>query len=159
MNGEDIEKFETTGAGQKVTKREKLLATQAPPPSLAQVRQAVNEYVILPTGSREVHQHCPYASSGFGKNCLLYGPKGVGKTMLIHAAAAELGALIFDLSPATTDGLYPGKKNEALLVQKVFKVAKALVSLHLLRLRAVFCCLPLRRFCVALSRARVPGGD
>ena len=35
---------------------------------------------------------------------------GAGKTLLAGAAAHEAGALLFDLSPATTAGLYPGKQ-------------------------------------------------
>jgi|EP01047_Picozoa_sp_COSAG01_P054001 ATP-dependent 26S proteasome regulatory subunit len=96
---------------------------RAPDPSLAQVRQAVNEYCVLPMGSREVHLHGPY-NEGFGKSLMLYGPPGVGKTLLVHAVAAECGMLLFDLSPDTTNNLYPGGGPTKLMVQKVFKVAK-----------------------------------
>ena len=101
-------------------------AADAPDPSLAQVRQAVNEYCILPMGSRDVHlylNHNQY-EEGFGKSLLLHGPPGVGKTLLVHAIAAECGMLIFDLSPKTTDGLYKGAKEKGRMVQKVFTVRR-----------------------------------
>ena len=45
--------------------------------------------------------------------------------MLAHAIAHEAGATLLDLSPRSTDGLYSGKKGTALLVQMVFRAAKA----------------------------------
>lgn len=49
---------------------------------------------------------------------LLYGPPGSGKTLLCHAIASEAGSTLFDLSPAATDGKYPGKQ-AALMVHMV----------------------------------------
>ena len=49
----------------------------------------------------------------------------MGKTLLVHAIAAECGMLIFDLSPKTTDGLYKGAKEKGRMVQKVFTVRRS----------------------------------
>ena len=40
---------------------------------------------------------------------LLYGLQGTGKSLLSHAIASETGAAFFDISPAVTDGKWPGK--------------------------------------------------
>lgn len=56
---------------------------------------------------------------------LLYGPSGTGKTLLANAVAHEAGATLFDLSPASTQGKYPGKE-VAVMVHMVFKAARAL---------------------------------
>ena len=40
---------------------------------------------------------------------LLYGLQGTGKSLLSHALASETGAAWFDISPAVTDGKWPGK--------------------------------------------------
>ena len=49
---------------------------------------------------------------------LLYGPPGSGKSLLSNAIAHQAGATVFDLSPAVTDGKYPGKQ-AALMVHMV----------------------------------------
>jgi hypothetical protein len=49
---------------------------------------------------------------------LVYGPAGSGKRLLCAAAACASGAAVFDLSPTTTDGKFPGK-DVALMVQLV----------------------------------------
>ena len=59
------------------------------------------------------------------KAVLLYGAPGTGKSLLAHAITHDAGASLFDLSPGVTNGLYPGKKGAALLVQMVFRAAKA----------------------------------
>jgi SpoVK/Ycf46/Vps4 family AAA+-type ATPase len=58
------------------------------------------------------------------KSVLLYGAAGTGKSRLTTEAARAAGAAVFDLSPRVIDGLYPGAKGVASLLQMTFKVAK-----------------------------------
>ena len=44
------------------------------------------------------------------KAVLLYGAGRTGKSMLVHAVASSTGATLLNLSPAHTDGRYPGKE-------------------------------------------------
>ncbi|CAL8467595.1 g7133 [Coccomyxa elongata] len=90
-------------------------------PSLADVRAAVTAFCILPLASSYVHDRV-----GAVRSLLLYGAKGTGKTMLVHAIAHESGACFFNLSPRHTDGKYQGKAACSLMVHMVFKVAKAM---------------------------------
>lgn len=53
------------------------------------------------------------------RSLLLYGAKGTGKTMLVHAVAHESGACFFNLSPRHTNGKYQGKAACALMVHMV----------------------------------------
>ena len=53
------------------------------------------------------------------RSVLLYGARGTGKTMLVHAVAHESGACFFNLSPRHTDGKYQGKAACALMVHMV----------------------------------------
>lgn len=48
-----------------------------PDPSMAQIRQALTEYSILPLGSQFIHERAPYV-----KSILLYGAEKTGKTLL-----------------------------------------------------------------------------
>lgn len=56
---------------------------------------------------------------------LIYGPRGSGKTMLVHAIAHESKASLFDLSPKNSAGKYPGQQAIDVAVQSVFAAAKA----------------------------------
>ncbi|MCO5548461.1 hypothetical protein L7F22_001919 [Adiantum nelumboides] len=87
-------------------------------PSLAQVRQLVVKYCVLPLASDFVHKNAPYA-----KSVLIYGGEGNGKTLLVHAACSAAGATFINLSPRNTDGKYPGSQLGKML-QIAFKVAK-----------------------------------
>lgn len=53
---------------------------------------------------------------------MLAGPRGTGKKMLVHAICTELGANLFDLSPANLAGKYPGKDGLKMLMHLLFKV-------------------------------------
>ncbi|XP_051965417.1 dynein regulatory complex protein 11 isoform X1 [Xyrauchen texanus] len=90
-----------------------------PMPSLSDVRQVVALYAILPLGSQAVHEKAPPV-----KAILLVGPSGVGKKMLVHAICQETGANLFDLSPLTVAGKYPGKSGLQMMLHMVFKVAR-----------------------------------
>ncbi|XP_047442211.1 dynein regulatory complex protein 11 isoform X2 [Mugil cephalus] len=92
-----------------------------PMPSLSDVRQVLSLYAVLPLGSQAVHEKAPLI-----KAILLAGPAGVGKKMLVHAVCQETGACLFDLSPLTTAGKYPGKSGLAMMLHMVFKVARLL---------------------------------
>ncbi|KAH6557819.1 hypothetical protein KP509_1Z091600 [Ceratopteris richardii] len=87
-------------------------------PSLAQVRQLVTEYCVLPLASDFVHKNAPYA-----KSVLIYGGEGTGKTLLVHAACSAAGATFINLSPRNTDGKYPGSQLGKML-QMAFKIAR-----------------------------------
>jgi SpoVK/Ycf46/Vps4 family AAA+-type ATPase len=91
-----------------------------PDPSVSQLRQAVTEYCIWPLGEQLVKDHW----SGV-RAALLVGCPGAGKRMLANAIATESGANFFDLSPAATNGLYPGKKGPYEMCYAVLKLAKA----------------------------------
>ncbi|XP_061883777.1 dynein regulatory complex protein 11 isoform X1 [Entelurus aequoreus] len=90
-----------------------------PMPSMSDVRQVVSLYAVLPLGSHAVHAKAPLT-----KAILLAGPPGVGKKMLVHAVCQETGATLFDLSPLSIAGKYPGKSGQAMMLHLVFKVAR-----------------------------------
>jgi AAA+ superfamily predicted ATPase len=71
-------------------------------------------------GSRDIHQAAPLVRS-----VLLTGPSGSGKDMLVHAICSELGAVLFDLTPANIAGKYPGKAGLTMLVHLINKVKKS----------------------------------
>ncbi|NXE76127.1 DRC11 protein, partial [Cochlearius cochlearius] len=90
-----------------------------PMPSLADVRQLIALYGILPLGSQTVHEKAPLV-----KALLLAGPAGVGKKMLVHAICTETGANLFNLSVSNIAGKYPGKNGLQMMLHMVLKVAK-----------------------------------
>lgn len=100
-------------------------ANVIPDPSMAQIRQALTEYAILPLGSQYIHERAPYV-----KSLLLYGAEQTGKTLLTQAVANLSGANLFDISPRNTDDgvtpvKYPGK-NVSMMIHMVFKVARTM---------------------------------
>uniref|UniRef100_A0A672LY53 IQ and AAA domain-containing protein 1-like n=1 Tax=Sinocyclocheilus grahami TaxID=75366 RepID=A0A672LY53_SINGR len=94
-----------------------------PMPSLSDVRQLIALYGVLPLGSQCVHERGPLIRA-----LLLTGPAGVGKMMLLHALCTETGANLFDLSPSTLAGKYPGKSGLQYLLHMVFKVRLLLME-------------------------------
>ncbi|XP_009948974.1 PREDICTED: IQ and AAA domain-containing protein 1, partial [Leptosomus discolor] len=92
-----------------------------PMPSLADVRQLIALYGILPLGSQTVHEKAPLV-----KALLLAGPAGVGKKMLVHAICTETGANLFNLSASNIAGKYLGKNSLQMMLHMVLKVAKQL---------------------------------
>ncbi|NXJ52366.1 DRC11 protein, partial [Spizaetus tyrannus] len=92
-----------------------------PMPSLADVRQLIALYGILPLGSQTVHEKAPLV-----KALLLAGPAGVGKKTLVHAICTETGANLFNLSASNIAGKYPGKNGLQMMLHMVLKVAKQL---------------------------------
>lgn len=94
----------------------------APDPSIAQIRQAVSEYCILPNGAPEIRTGLNPKKNV--KSLMLFGPSGSGKTMLVEAVANELGALLIHLSPEKLRGLFPGKSGPTKLVHLVMTVAR-----------------------------------
>lgn len=54
------------------------------------------------------------------------GPAKCGKKMLVHAICTEVGAMLFDLTPANIVGKYPGKSGLIMLIHLVMKVSRLL---------------------------------
>ncbi|XP_013111393.2 dynein regulatory complex protein 11 [Stomoxys calcitrans] len=90
-------------------------------PSPGDIRQLLIEYCILPLGSEQIHNTCPLIRS-----VLFTGPKGSGKKALLHAICTEVGAVLFDLTPANIVGKYPGKSGLIMLIHLVLKVSRLL---------------------------------
>eukprot|EP01038_Epipyxis_sp_PR26KG_P004068 gene4068-5812_t len=89
-------------------------------PSMAQIRQSLTEYCILPNGSPEIKETAKVLT----KSVMLYGPSGSGKTHAVEAVANELGALLIHLNPAKLRGQFPGKQGPTKLVHLVMTVAR-----------------------------------
>ena len=73
-------------------------------------------HVTIP-GSQAVHEKAPHIAS-----VMITGPCGVGKKTLVQAICTEVGANMFDLSPANIAVKYPGKAGLNMLLHMVFKV-------------------------------------
>ena len=91
-------------------------------PSVAQIRQTVTEYCILPNGSPEVKMKMRDEDNI--KSIMFFGPSGSGKTLMVEAVAHELGGLIIHLTPEKLRGLFPGKSGPTKLVHLVMTVAR-----------------------------------
>ena len=71
-----------------------------------------------------MHEKAPHIAS-----VMITGPSGVGKKMLVQAICTEVGANMFDLSPANIAAKYPGKAGLNMLLHMVFKVCTS--QLHI----------------------------
>lgn len=91
-------------------------------PSIAQIRQTVTEYCILPNGSPEIKMKMRDEDNI--KSIMFFGPSGSGKTLMVEAVAHELGGLIIHLTPEKLKGLFPGKSGPTKLVHLVMTVAR-----------------------------------
>ncbi|KAL7754316.1 hypothetical protein RI367_000297 [Sorochytrium milnesiophthora] len=116
------------GAGGKKGKKEKDLTGGKPIEELVQelveagiMQQVVSESCVLPLALENADDNVKSARS-----VLLYGPAGVGKSLLVNGVVNDTGAAFFNLTPRNTAGQYTGKANVARMVYTVFKVAKAL---------------------------------
>lgn len=91
-------------------------------PSIAQIRQSITEYCILPNGSQDVKENIKEDHNI--KTIMLFGPSGGGKTLMVEAVAHELGGLLIHLTPDKLRGLFPGKSGPTKLVHLVMTVAR-----------------------------------
>ena len=64
-----------------------------------------------------MHEKTPHIAS-----LMITGPRGVGKKMLMQAICTEVGANLFDMTPANIAEKYPGKAGLNMLLHMVFKV-------------------------------------
>jgi SpoVK/Ycf46/Vps4 family AAA+-type ATPase len=95
-------------------------------PTIAEVQRVLTEYCVLPLGVPvSTEPEAPPIKYPKIASILLFGPSGVGKTMLVQALASEIGAQLFNLSPRNTAGQFVGKANVTKMVHMVFKVARA----------------------------------
>ena len=85
---------------------------------LGDIRQLVTEYCILPLGNEIVREHTPLIRS-----ILIAGPHGSGKRMIVNAICTELGATLFDITPANIAGKYPGKSGLIMLLHLISKAS------------------------------------
>lgn len=84
---------------------------------LGDIRQLIAEYCILPLGNQVLREFTPLVRS-----VLIAGPHGSGKKLLVNAICTELGATLFDITPANIAGKYPGKSGLIMLVHLISKV-------------------------------------
>ncbi|KAL3275302.1 hypothetical protein HHI36_020069 [Cryptolaemus montrouzieri] len=92
-----------------------------PSNALGDIRELLKEYCIAPLLSQRLHQASPHI-----KSVLIAGPTGSGKHLLVNAICTEVGAILFDLSPANIVGKYPGKSGLIMLMHLVLKVSRLL---------------------------------
>ncbi|KAK9309172.1 hypothetical protein QLX08_001123 [Tetragonisca angustula] len=92
-----------------------------PLPALGDIRQLIIEYCILPLGNNTLRELTPLIRS-----VLITGPRCSGKKMLVNAICTELGATLFDITPANIAGKYPGKSGLIMLIHLISKLSRLL---------------------------------
>uniref|UniRef100_A0A182W226 ATPase AAA-type core domain-containing protein n=1 Tax=Anopheles minimus TaxID=112268 RepID=A0A182W226_9DIPT len=60
------------------------------------------------------------------KSLLIAGPKGSGKTSLVHVICTETSSVLFDISPPNIVSKYPGKSGLIMLMHLISKVSRLL---------------------------------
>lgn len=90
-------------------------------PTTGDIREVITEYAVLPLGSETVRNYAPCIRS-----MLIAGPKSSGKRSLVQSVCTEVGAILFDLTPANIVGKYPGKSGLIMLMHLVLKVSRLL---------------------------------
>lgn len=90
-------------------------------PAPGDIRQFIIENCILPLGSSMIRTFAPCVRS-----LLISGSKGCGKKTLVNAICTEVGAVLFDLTPANIVGKYPGKTGLIMLMHLISKVSRLL---------------------------------
>ncbi|XP_063979762.1 dynein regulatory complex protein 11 [Diachasmimorpha longicaudata] len=90
-------------------------------PSIGEIRQLFSEYCILPLATENIRLLSPLVRS-----VLIAGPNASGKKMLVYSACTELGATLFDITPANIAGKYPGKSGLIMLLHLISKVSRLL---------------------------------
>ncbi|XP_063603692.1 dynein regulatory complex protein 11-like [Penaeus indicus] len=95
--------------------------TKYPLPALGDIKNILAEYVVLPLGVQAVHEQVQLVRS-----VLVCGPRGCGKTSLVHALAYEAGATLMDLTATNIVGRYPGRAGLNMLTHLVMKVGRLL---------------------------------
>ncbi|XP_076238279.1 dynein regulatory complex protein 11 [Calliopsis andreniformis] len=98
-----------------------------PLPALGDIRQLIVEYCVLPLGNSSLRELTPLVRS-----VLIAGPHGSGKKMLVNAICTEVGATLFDITPANIAGKYPGKSGLIMLIHLILKMS------HLLQPSIIF---------------------
>lgn len=114
--------FNYLGSMHHNAERKDQSSTSVQDPSLAQIRQTITEYCVLPNGSDDIKTSIKDEDNI--KTIMLFGPSGSGKTLMVEAVAHELGGLMIHLTPEKLKGLFPGKSGPTKLVHLVMTVAR-----------------------------------